>query len=453
MEIVAYRPVDFKAVAKGFQPAHYLAYVLDHHGDVRWVELGPAAAIDAAVTALRRALAAKSPGAQAAARALDKRVMEPVRGVLGGAEMVLLSPDGSLNLAPFAALVDEGGRFLVERFAFDYLTSGRDLLRLSARSAPRGEAMIVADPDFGPASASRGSGGLASATFKALPGTADEARALGGLLAGAKILTGEGATATALAQVHAPRILHVATHGFFLPDAGPEPAPTSKPLTADQRGFDLEERARIENPLLRSGLVLAGANLHGRGKDAGILTALEASGLDLFGTRLVVLSACETGLGDVQNGDGVFGLRRALVLAGAETQVMSLWKVDDAATRDLMIAYYKALEGGAERGAAMRDVQRAMLGVPATAHPFYWASFIVSGDPSSLDGKLVAPARRAEPRPAGQVDPGPRGCGCEATGSAARGPQPWFLLLASLGLVTRAARARRPSRHRSVTSP
>ena len=455
VEIAAYRPVDFKSVARGFQPARYRAYVLDHAGNVRWVDLGAAAAIDGAVTALRRALAARSAGAQAAARDLDARVMQPIRGLLGRAETIFLSPDGSLNLVPFAALVDESGRFLVERFAFDYVTSGRDLLRLTSHGAPRGGALIIADPDFGPAPAARGTGGgLANATFKALPGTAEEALALGGLLADAQVLTGVDATATAIAQARAPRILHVATHGFFLPDEPPEPAPkpAAKPgdPAGDQRGFDLEERARIENPLLRSGLVLAGANLHGRGKDAGIFTALEASGLDLFGTKLVVLSACETGLGDVQNGDGVYGLRRALVIAGAETQVMSLWKVDDAATRDLMIAYYKALLGGGERGAAMRGVQRAMLAAKPTAHPFYWASFIVSGDPSSLEGKLIAAARAEEPRAPGQLDPGPRGCSCETTGATARGPQPWVFFLASLGLFARAARGRRHSRNRSV---
>ncbi len=448
VEIVAYRPVDFKAEAKGFQPAHYRAYVLDHRADVRSVDLGAAAAIDASVTALRKALASKSAGAEAAARDLDGRVMQPIRGLLGGVEMVFLSPDGSLNLVPFAALVDENNRFLVERFAFDYVTSGRDLLRQSAHGAPRGGALIVANPDFGPAPASRGGGGgLANATFKPLPGTADEARALGGLLAGSTVVTGGDATAAALAQARGPRILHVATHGFFLPDEPPEPAPKPAAPSADQRSFDLEERARIENPLLRSGLVLAGANLHGTGKDTGILTALEATGLDLFGTKLVVLSACETGLGDVQNGDGVYGLRRALVIAGAETQVMSLWKVDDAATRDLMIGYYKALEGGGERGAAMRSVQRAMLGSKATAHPFYWASFIVSGDPSSLDGKLAAPSPSAS-RPPGPVDPGPRGCSCEAAGAADPDPQPWLLFLASLGLL--AGAARRTSRNRSV---
>lgn len=201
----------------------------------------------------------------------------------------------------------------------------------------------------------------------------------------------------------APSILHIATHGFFLPDQQRDEA-----AEANARGLALGNApaaARGENPLLRSGLALAGANERGgtaaTGED-GVLTAYEAAGLDLWGTRLVVLSACETGVGEVQNGDGVYGLRRALVLAGSETQVMSLWQVSDDATRDVMIAYYRLLQDGAGRGDALRQVQLAMLAGGRRAgdaqnqrgldvrpggrhaggnwsHPFYWAAFIGSG--------------------------------------------------------------------------
>ncbi|MBA3242699.1 MAG: CHAT domain-containing protein, partial [Acidobacteria bacterium] len=144
----------------------------------------------------------------------------------------------------------------------------------------------------------------------------------------------------------------------------------------------------------------------GEGED-GILTALEAAGLDLWGTRLVVLSACETGLGEVKNGEGVYGLRRALVLAGSETQLMSLWQVSDAGTRDLMTAYYARLENGDGRTEALRQVQLAMLrgenlsagggqrglamsGATAKAklsHPYFWAAFIPSGAWTNMDGQ------------------------------------------------------------------
>lgn len=150
-----------------------------------------------------------------------------------------------------------------------------------------------------------------------------------------------------------------------------------------------------------------------KGADDGILTALEASGLDLWGTKLVVLSACDTGVGEVKNGEGVYGLRRALVLAGSETQVMSLWPVSDKGTRDLMIEYYRRLLRGEGRSAALRAVQLQMLKTKAVtdageerilktktgtkssvsntakdySHPYYWASFIQSGEWANLDGK------------------------------------------------------------------
>src|SRR6185369_9934853 len=137
----------------------------------------------------------------------------------------------------------------------------------------------------------------------------------------------------------------------------------------------------VTNPLLRSGLALAGANLrHQNEIDDGILTALEASGLNLWGTKLVVLSACDTGVGEVRNGEGVYGLRRAFLLAGAETLVMSLWPVRDWVTREMMTAYYTGLREGLGRGDALRRAQLAMLARKTRRHPFYWASFIQAGE-------------------------------------------------------------------------
>jgi len=113
-------------------------------------------------------------------------------------------------------------------------------------------------------------------------------------------------------------------------------------------------------------------------------TAAEAAQLDLRGTQLVVLSACETGVGKVQTGEGVYGLRRALVLAGAQTQLASLWKVDDAATKDLMVDYYQRLLDGEGRSGALRAAQKAMLANPERQHPYYWAAFVPIGNWAAL---------------------------------------------------------------------
>jgi len=149
----------------------------------------------------------------------------------------------------------------------------------------------------------------------------------------------------------------------------------------------IRANSKIANPLLRSGLALAGANLSDDSNDDGILTALEASGLNLWGTKLVVLSACDTGVGEVRNGEGVYGLRRAFVLAGAETLVMSLWPASDYSTRTLMTNYYRNLKQGMGRGAALRQVQLDMLKRDPKLHPFYWANFIESGEWANLEGK------------------------------------------------------------------
>ena len=227
------------------------------------------------------------------------------------------------------------------------------------------------------------------------------------MLRGARVLTQRDATERALLEVHGPRVLHIATHGFFLDDEARGPSAT--------RGLVLDARGRAdvkvgENPLLRSGLALAGANRDATEHD-GILTALEASGLDLWGTKLVVLSACETGVGEVRRGDGVYGLRRALVIAGAESTVMSLWKVDDEGTRDLMVDYYTRLAAGGGRSEALRQAQLAMLAGGSHAHPYFWASFIPSGDWRSLDERDTAPTFA-------KIAPSARGCACESAPGA-----------------------------------
>ncbi|MBL8204136.1 MAG: CHAT domain-containing protein [Blastocatellia bacterium] len=404
IEYVTYAPFDLKTKKVG--PLHYVAYTLTAQGEPRWVELGEAAPIERAITAWRQALRNRHRmDVQRLARAVDAKVMQPVRALLGEGKHLLLSPDGMLNLIPFAALVDEQGRYLVSRYECSYLTSGRDLLRLQVPRESKRDALIVANPAFGeranPAAlASRKvtlpSPGAASgppqfdfsqAYFNPLPGTAGEAQTLQRLLPQATVLTQEQATKAALQQINAPRLLHIATHGFFLRDA--------KTVVANSRRIRLpgesletdQPSVPMIDPLVRSGLALAGANLHKGGIDNGILTAKEAAGLNLWGTKLVVLSACDTGIGEVKNGEGVYGLRRAFVLAGSETQVMSLWPVSDHGTRELMSDYYKGLQQGTGRSAALRQVQLRMLKNPSRRHPYYWASFIPSGEWANLNGQ------------------------------------------------------------------
>jgi CHAT domain-containing protein len=223
--------------------------------------------------------------------------------------------------------------------------------------------------------------------FAPLVGTAMEARELKSLFPDARILTGSEASKAELERLDSPAILHIATHGFFLENAADEKINKNAGTSAAVATRGIHSRLNSENPLLRSGLALAGANLDNQGREDGILTALEASNLNLWGTKLVTLSACDTGVGEVKNGEGVYGLRRAFVIAGAETIVMSLWPVSDSVTRELMTSYYRGLKAGLGRGESLRQAQLAMLHKKGHEHPFYWASFIQVGEWANLSGK------------------------------------------------------------------
>lgn len=383
VELVSYNPFYAEASdrSKRWGANHYAAYVLTRQGEPQCIDLGDAAGIDADVSKLLGAL--RNPNStdfKQRARTLDETLMRPIRRLLGNTRKLLISPDSQLNKLPFGVLVNEEGKCLIEQFSITYLTSGRDLLRLQARSESRDRPLILASPAFDDASramSSTNNSGSRSVDFsgfvyESLPGTAEEAKQLATILPEAKLLIGPQATETAIKQARGPGLLHIATHGFFLAD--------KKQVLAQRPGLG-------ENPLLRSGLALAGFNKRQSGNDDGVLTALEAAGLDLWGTKLVVLSACETGLGDVENGEGVYGLRRAFAMAGAESQVMSLWKVADTATKELMVAYYNRLMRGEGRSEALRQVQLEMMRGKQWQHPYYWAGFIASGEWANLQEK------------------------------------------------------------------
>jgi hypothetical protein len=333
------------------------------------------------------------------------------------------------------------GRRLIDDFQISYLSCGRDVLRfgIGVTGSP-GEPLVVADPDFDlqamsatrplparpgfwsrllgrgkntikpprqsvPAAATAaGTTGRHSRDldrdrslyhFHRLPGTRAEGERIAIRLEVSPWLDATALEGRLKTACRSPRILHLATHGFFLPDQ-------TRDFNREGRGlgFDLGEfsGARdggtrlsgpfMENPMLRSGLALAGANTWLRAgnlpeeAEDGLLTAEDVTGLDLLATELVVLSACETGLGLVHAGEGVFGLRRAFVLAGAKTLVMSLWKVPDEPTRELMEDFYRRLLAGDGRTGALRQAQLAMKS--KYPEPFYWGAFICQGDPSPL---------------------------------------------------------------------
>ena len=372
--------------------SRYVVYVLRHEGEPVVVDVGEADTIEQMIHDFRVGLSdSNNTYVEDVAKELYGRLLKPLEQHLGKVNHLLISPDGALNLVPFAALRDEKGKYFGAKLAITYLTSGRDLLRFGTTPSAQSKVVLVADPDYGSTTnqadqidrvvlSSRSLDlDRGEMVFSPLPGTAEEAKTLKALLkiSDDQVLAQAKATEDRFKAIQSPRILHVATHGFFRKDHEFSAA-ALKPV-----GFlqDQVPGPVGENPLLRSGLALAGANQRRSGeKDDGILTAAEVAQMDLRGTQLVVLSACETGVGDVQNGEGVYGLRRALVLAGAETQVTSLWKVSDEATKDLMVDYYQRLLKGEGRSEALRNTQLTMMKSKDRSHPYYWAAFVPIGN-------------------------------------------------------------------------
>ena len=376
VEFQRYRSTDNNTGRYG--PPRYLALLLRPDGTIRAIPLGEAAPIDAAVAAAVAASADPNRQAQAPQKlaAVSQLVLAPLQRELAGVRELFISPDGELNRLPFAALPvaaakDDGigdgpitadSKTLGAAVALRLLTTGRDLLRLQQPAKAGAAPVLIVNPDFN--AASRSANGGASATTAASPaagaggasvlrggqqrsaglrgltawqplaGTEQEARQLAPLLGGGAVISGPAATASVVLGQRAPRILHIATHGFFLADqpfaeanAGGGPAATGPGgLPVAGGGAPAERSAPAtptrEDPLQRSGLVFAGANQpEANPSDDGYLTAAEATAMDLEGTELVTLSACETGLGGVRSGEGVYGLQRSLAVAGARSKI------------------------------------------------------------------------------------------------------------------------------------
>ncbi len=397
----------------------YAAFVLRSRGRVALVDLGRARAVDRAVVKLRagirRSLGLAHRRSNAFAQryvkrlsqAVYARVFAPLLPHLSGVRRLYVTPEGKLGLVPLEILADKSGRSLSKQWEVVLLDAARDLMKLTAgrvtRRASRGRSVALVAPAYGIPRRGRG-----QTNFRALAWKPAWTKRLAGLLdritgkgkgKGARVLVGSGATEANLRRVHRPQILHLYTHGFYLPDHAVKRQSLE---TLSAAGGLTETRSTLlADPMRRSGVALAGANL-GLGAarstakktggktavallfagDDGILTAEEASTLDLTHTELVVLGACETGVGETRLGQGVYGLRRALLYAGARSLLVSLWKVPEQQTRELLWAFYTALAQGSSKLAALRTARAAVR----KSHPlaYYWAGFVLIGDPGKI---------------------------------------------------------------------
>lgn len=395
------------------------AFVLDKNqcSNPVMVDLGPVKPIEEAVGEWREELQTflnRGISESEARRTLNDKgkvltelIWAPVSKALESSSKLYISPDGPLHLMTFGALPSGNDGYLIEKYDVAYVSSGKDFLKKQI-STKRHGALLVGGVDFNRGqepqlkvadtkSSTRGKcGKLNELQWNELAGTELEADAIGKAFSnnriGASVLKGKRANEALVRKgMEKAQYIHLATHGFFLGDecemgeaargiGGVRPAgydPGKEILGGSQM-------VRKENPLLLSGLALAGANTAwkdggGGGGDDGYLLAMEVANLDLEGAKLVVLSACQTGLGEIKRGEGVFGLKRSFILAGAESLVMSLWNVPDEETKDLMVDFYNGfLSGGKDKRQALRDAQLKILkSGPGGSyrHPYYWAAF------------------------------------------------------------------------------
>ncbi len=424
--LVEYLKWDYLKLKPDTSIAHYLAVVLDRGSKPYVTDLGEADRIDRAVTSYRQHLVAlaeklaqsglpvtEHDQAEYASTAsvLYKLVWQPVESHIKDQATVFVAPDGELNLVSFAGLINDKGEYLIERYPLHYLSAGRDLIRFKNRETSGTGLIAFGDPDYDAPVALRlgeGKKTALSPSAQTEQNNASNVRSACGTLREinvgrlvntrqevesiaeywkqdyqtepAVIYTGARASEENFKMnSHGKRVIHLATHGYFI---------QSECLPRQQRkNFGSDVTYTGENPLLLSGLFLAGANLHGVGTEDmpaedGIVSALEVSAMDLSGADLVVLSACETALGKVRQGEGVYGLRRAFQIAGARTVVSALWRVPDSETKTLMKRFY------AERGTTYPELMQKvalqhihdlrLIGRPT--HPYSWGGFIATGD-------------------------------------------------------------------------
>jgi CHAT domain-containing protein/Flp pilus assembly protein TadD len=370
----------------------YGAIVLFPNGAPLWISLGKTNDIDRLVRRYVKLVRGAADEAELSAnlQALYEVLWAPIeRALPSQTKRIIISPDGQLNFVSFATLLTEDSKFLAQTFNVQYVASGRDLLR-EPRPSTAKEVVLFANPDFDLAStamlakANNGSSDRASKirasekkemedwSFESLEGTQKERDELIKKFARwgwmPTDFTAKEATKETLLKIHSPYILHLATHGFFAKEDPTATQSESEALLNDRQS--VAKSKFFKNPMHRSGLTLAGAQTTieawKRGEappveNDGILTAEDVSTLDLQKTWLVTLSACDTGSGEARAGEGVMGLRRGFVEAGAQNLLMTLWPVSDKAIVQIMSDFYEAAHDTGNAPEALAEVQRNWL--------------------------------------------------------------------------------------------
>ena len=281
---------------------------------------------------------------------------------------IYFSPDGVYNQVNINTLQAADGSFLIDKYNVVMVGNAKDIIQSGSQTSLKKNAFLLGFPDY------------QTSDVAPLPGTQVEIETISKLLAskGFKLSKNLSTSATEdnLKSISNPGVVHIATHGYFQPDEE----------VSKESSFGVHYDNAKNNPLLRSGLLLAnvGKSLVDTvstditAQNNGILTAYEAINLDLTDTELVVLSACETGLGEIKAGEGVYGLQRAFQIAGANSLIMSLWKVNDEATQKLMSSFYTNWMSGMKKHQAFHKAQLQLK--KEFNNPYYWGAFVMIGE-------------------------------------------------------------------------
>lgn len=417
IEFQKYKPYQRQGVEGVWGENHYLALTLNSDGRITVVPLGLASDIDKLISKASDASAQGLIDAPELWHNVSQKLIGPLTSQISGTRELFISPDSELNRVPFAALPwplrsndllslsQRKDQFLVDSFNLRILTTGRDLVHFLGNNDASNASVVVANPAYDLAinhsGLSKTQSSLltvgdkqlpeseATRVWRLLPGTEKEGNYLAPLLHAGEPITGVNASAARVLSIRSPQILHIATHGFFNPTVENKPSTTPMLRIIDESNSRsvLNLLASVpsppNDPLVQSGLVMAGANFpEADSQDDGYLTASEVIGMDLKGTELVTLSACDTARGHVMSGEGVYGLQRSLSVAGSRSTLLTLWKVDDEATRVFMGEFYRRLIGGESRADALRNAQLMLRRHPNLIFRDIaaWGAFQLTGD-------------------------------------------------------------------------
>ena len=395
-------------VGKRWDRARYLASILTDNHSISTIDLGPAKDIDAAIHKMTEGIEKKWNDSTQLINNVYQLVIRPLKKATNDASNWFISADGELNRMPFNSLKipERNNSYLSDSVNLRLITTGRELIDLTkGPKSSRSQNLIVADPAYDAINqvsdrvtsvenksnkkVYRSAANQNQSIWQRLKETALEGNSIQSLIGG-KLLMREQATSNNVKQISAPKVVHLATHAFYLSKG------SSKSDIAGEKAVLDPDKDSINNgdfynlnPLIRSGIVLSGANNDDTSRDNdGYLTALEITQIDWDGTELVVVSGCESGRGEIRAGEGIYGLKRAIAVAGARSSLLSLWKVDDEATAAFMTSFYTRLKDGSGRGDALSATQKEFRTHPNEdwREPYVWAAFQLSGDWGPIEG-------------------------------------------------------------------